>query len=358
MTGRTGVLLLALVLLLAACGGDSSDTTASPTTQTAATSTTEAAAPESTTTAAPETTTSTTSTTVTPTTTTVAPQGAVLDDGRPATFLAITDDYEAVEVDTASGEIIHSYGQAGTAAEVDSAEEMPPNVFVGIWRLNDGSMVGISDCCEPAAGNIFYLEPDATLPDDVYSHENRTYGWMLSPSPTNASFANLGYELVIENGMTDSGSGWWVDDPSLGFPMGAAAWDRDGSQLYWVTRIEQAAALAMVDLAEGDPTHVTLLPWIGVHQWFDGVGSQAGGNLVGFLHTTELDTGEITDTTGIVFSTSGEILAEFPVETGSTWGGYDTTGTFLIYIDGDGAARWQGAGQAGVLGGGFISASW
>ena len=68
--------------------------------------------------------------------------------------------------------------------------------------------------------------------------------------------------------MTDSGSGWWVDDPSLGFPMGAAAWDRDGSQLYWVTRIEQAAALAMVDLAEGDPAHVTLLPWIGVHQWF------------------------------------------------------------------------------------------
>jgi hypothetical protein len=99
-----------------------------------------------------------------------------------------------------------------------------------------------------------------------------------------------------------------------------------------------------------------VLPWIGVHQYLDGIGTQASGNLVGFLHTYG-DSG-ITATEGVVFSTVGEVLANFPVETGSFWGGYDPAGKFLIYVDGDNTVRWQGAGQTGSLGNGFIFASW
>ena len=50
-------------------------------------------------------------------------------------------------------------------------------------------------------------------------------------------------------------------------------------------RFGEVTALASLDLATGEPTHVTVLPWVGVHQGLDGIGSQAGGNLVGFLHT-------------------------------------------------------------------------
>jgi hypothetical protein len=52
------------------------------------------------------------------------------------------------------------------------------------------------------------------------------------------------------------------------------------------------------------------------------------------------------------------LLTSFPVETNSLWGGYDQTGRFLIYVDGDGVVRWQGLGTAGALADGFIFASW
>lgn len=358
---RRFAMLFSVVLLAAACGGEAAPATSVPTTQpdSAQVTTTTAAQTTTTAIATTESPISTTTSTTSTTSTTAAPiPGATLADGRPATFLAITNDYSAVEVDTLTGEIVHVVGQTGTAAEVAAAEEMPPNVLVGIWRLRDGSVVGISDCCEPAAGNIFYVASGDELENPYYS-DWRTHGWTLSPSPTDNAFANMGYSLNVEDplGEVVAGSGMWIDDPSLGFPMGAAAWDRNGSQLWWTTKIEKVSALATLDLAEGEPSHVTVLPWVMVNQDIDGIGSQASGNLVGFVHTRNADY-EVTETTGVVFSTVGEVIANFPVATGSTWGGYDPTGKFLIYVDGNGTARWQGGGNAGALGNGFVFASW
>ncbi|MDJ0953859.1 MAG: hypothetical protein QNJ81_09275 [Acidimicrobiia bacterium] len=357
---RSHVLFVVVALALAGCGGSTDATTTSPP---AVATTTPTTAGGQTTTAAPATTSTTTAppstTTTTTTTSTAAPApGDTLADGRPATLVAITDDYLAVAVDTVTGEIVHEYGQTGTAAQVESAEEMPPNVLVSIWRVRDGAMVGISDCCEPAAGNIFYLPADGSLGPDPYANE-RVMGWTLSPSPTADTFAILGYSMLVDDpAVPDFGDpGLWVDDPSLGFPMGAAAWTRDGSELYWSTRIGEVTALATLDLAEGAPTHVTLMPWVGVHQSLDGIGSQANGNLVGFLHTFDGGSG-VTETSGVVFSTTGEVLATFPVELGSTWGGYDPSGVFLLYVDGEGTVRWQGNGQSGEIADGFIFASW
>ncbi|MDJ0664077.1 MAG: hypothetical protein QNJ75_05920 [Acidimicrobiia bacterium] len=358
---RRYAILCSVLALAAACGGEAAPDSSAPTTQADAGQMTTTTAAGTTTTAAvttdappPSTTTSTTTTS-----TTAAPiAGSTLADGRPATFLAITADYSAVEVDTLTGEIVHVFGQTGTAAEVAAAEEMPPNVLVGIWRLGDGSVVGIADCCEPAAGNIFYVAAGEELVDPYYS-DWKEHGWTLSPSPTQNLFANLGYSMVVADPTVaaDTGPGEWIDDPSLGFPMGAAAWDRDGSQLWWTTKIKEVAALATLDLAEGAPSHVTVLPWVMVNQDIDGIGSQASGNLVGFVHTRNSDY-QVTGTTGVVFSDVGEVLANFPVETGSTWGGYDPAGKFLIYVDGNGTARWQGGGNSGALGNGFIFASW
>ncbi|MEA2002210.1 MAG: hypothetical protein U9N84_10065 [Actinomycetota bacterium] len=288
------------------------------------------------------------------------PATPTLADGRPATFIAVTDDFRAVEVDTATGEIIYVFGQTGTPAGVDAAEEMPPNVLVGAWRVRGGEVIGLSDCCEPAAGRLFFVGAGETLGEDPYSSSGQwNAGWTLSPSPTDNTFASIGYSLGLYDptDLSTSGTGAWIDDESLGFPSGVAAWTRDGSQLYWTTQIEQVTGLASLDVADGEPSHVTVLPWVGVHQYLDGIGTQPNGNLVGFLHTSN-DDFETVESQGVVFSESGELLANFPVETGSLWGGYDQSGRFLIYVDGEGNVRWQGLGESGLLADGYIFASW
>ena len=353
------ILVVAVALLLLGCGDDSGATTtvALATTSTATTAT---VAPTTSSTTAGSDSTTSSSTTSTTTTTTVGPTVPTLADGRPATFIGVTTSYLAVEVDTVTGEILHEFGQTGTAAEMAAAEEMPPNVLVGAWRTRDGSAVGLSDCCEPAAGRLFFLSAAGNLGPDPYSSSSPwNQGWMLSPSPVDNRFASLGYSLEIfdPEAPLESGEGVWIDEPSLGFPSSAAAWSRDGSRLYWIGLIEKVAALATLEIP-GEPTHVTVLPWVGVNQSLDGIGSQASGNLVGFLHTRN-DEFEVVATEGVVFSPdNGELIATFPVETSSWWGGYDASGRFLIYVDGDDTVRWQGLGSTGSLADGFIFASW
>ena len=347
-------LLLALLILLAACGGDATTlATASPQQTSTSTTATTMAEPGPTSTAAP-----TTQATTTSTTTTSPETTRVLDDGRPATFVAVTEDYLAVEVDTRTGDVVHTFGQTGTAEQMAAAEEMPPNVLVGAWRNRDGSIVGLSDCCEPAAGRIFYVDADGELVDP-YGNPGPA-GWTLTPSPVDNRFANLGYSMVVVDpaeAVPPGEYGVWLDEPGLGFPGGAAAWARDGSRLFWTALIEKVTALDTLELSDGEPEHVTVLPWVGVHQYLDGIGTQASGNLVGFLHTRDAEF-EIAGTEGVVFSETGEVLANFPVETGSLWGGYDQSGRYLIYVDGDNVVRWQGSGESGKLAEGFIFASW
>ena len=95
-------------------------------------------------------------------------------------------------------------------------------------------------------------------------------------------------------------------------------------------------------------------------QRLDGMGTQASGNLVAFMNTPDDDpeAPAVALTEGVVFSPDGELIATFPVETGSCWGGYDPSGLFLIYADGDNNVRWQGLGQTGLLAEGFVHASW
>ena len=349
---RIGLLTLLLVLP-AACGGGEAATTTSASAVTTA-------APAATSTTS-RTTSTEVSTTSTSTTTTTQGSGALsLPDGRPATFVAITEDYAAVEIDTATGEVIHDFGHTGTAAEMAATEEMPPNVLVGAWRTTNRSAVGLSDCCEPAAGRLFILGAEGELGDDPYSTTGPwNTGWTITPAPAGSLFAVVGYSLQVFDPTVAAEEGFdvWIDEPDVGSPYGAAAWARDESALFWVAQLEQVTMLASIDLSLGVPNPVSVLDWVGVEQFLDGIGSQESGNLVGFLHTRN-DDFDIVETQGVVFSTSGELLATFPVETGALWGGYDASGRFLIYVDGDARVRWQGLGRSGVLGDGFYFASW
>ena len=139
--------------------------------------------------------------------------------------------------------------------------------------------------------------------------------------------------------------------------MSAAAWDRDGSGIYWLTGTGSDTSLAFIDFDVSEMGVVADLSWVEEGQYLDGIGMQASGNLVGFLSTYD-EPEEPPEVSGVVFSVTGDVQAEFTVEDGSNWGGYDTSGRFLIYVDGDGTVRWQGIGQSGALADGFIFASW
>jgi hypothetical protein len=119
------------------------------------------------TTTSTETTTTTAVPTTTTTTTTIVPSPSggeplpTLDDGRPSTWVGVTADYEAVEVDTAGGDVIRSLGQVSTAEDVETAEcAACVNAIDAVWRTYDGSHILISECCEPAAGLIHVLTED------------------------------------------------------------------------------------------------------------------------------------------------------------------------------------------------------
>ncbi len=348
--------MAALLLVVGACG-DAADSNGSPVTS----------APPVTTSGATTTTLPATTSTRLPITTTTAPaettasvappplSATQLPDGRPATFVAATDDFRAVEVDTVSGAVIASYGRVTSEDDlaIAAAEDTYPNVVDAVWRTSDGEWVVVSECCEPAGGVIHYLSDGQVLTPGIKEGIIFSDGWAVGPSPFSGDVAVLGYfvrvgevgELPITRDAAAADS----------FPAGVPAWSRSGDRVYWLSSGASGTLMNTADLEVGDADswESLELAWVGGEQWLDGLATQGSGNLVAFL----VDAGE-RSTTGVVFTPAGELVASFPVEDGSRFGGYDPTGRFLIYVDGEGNARWQGLGRAGLLGDGFVHASW
>ncbi len=291
-----------------------------------------------------------------PSSTTSTPSIATLEDGRPVTFIAVTDDYEAVEVDTATGEIVHSFGRRADADELASSEEIYANVVDAAWRTRSGESILISECCEPAAGRIAVLTGGAALSPD-YSEE-ALYAWAAVPSPRDDRAIVVGYStgIVEVNGAKAVPVAQIVENDGSG--IGAIGWSNDARLIYWYD--QQSGELVTYDPSGPPEDNQAREPmtWIGPDQWLSGLAAQQSGNLVSFLHTFGPDHGVIS-TEGIVYSpATAEIIARFPVETGARFGGYETSGKFLLYVDADGEVRWQGKGGTGSLGTGFIFASW
>lgn len=276
----------------------------------------------------------------------------MLEDGRPATFLAVTTDYEAVEVDTESGAVLRSLGRVSDRKAVESAEcAACINAVDAVWRTVDGSLFLISECCEPAAGHIHLLAP-AELPLSSRSDSQAIAAWSAAPAPSSGDVAFLGYALQAGDPLDPE---LLVPDVfSYGEPMSNAVWDRAGRRLSWLVLDGESAGLRTVDLDTGTIDRVTLefpLDRSG------GLATAASGNLVTIRHQRSSD-GTITTSVGVVFSPTGALVAEFPVPTGAVLGGYDRTGTYLVVTDPSGTATWMGGGRQGVLGTGFLFAGW
>lgn len=286
-----------------------------------------------------------------------------LENDLPATFVGVTDDWEAVEVDTATGAAIRTIGQFEQPNEPD--DEGPGfNVIQQVWRTVDHRWYVVSECCEPAGGLIHYLDPETVVTDDNRYDNVTSDGWTVAPSPFDGRIAKLGYAAeVFAVGAAPELELWLDQDNEISSAMTVAAWGRDATSVSWLSFDWETASTRLVHLEIAAPDSATTsiaLDWLGPEQWLDGMGSQENGNFVAFMNTPDDDSEapvvEVTE--GVVFSSAGELVATFPVETGSLWGGYDPSGRFLIYTDGDNNVRWQGLGQSGILSAGFIHASW
>jgi len=282
-----------------------------------------------------------------------APSDSTLDDGRPSTFLAITFDYRAVEVDTLTGEVVRVVGQTAAADDFASTDEIYPNALDAIWRLADRSATLVSECCEPASGAIYLLESDQQITGDTRGDLTYHAGWWASPAPMGSRFALLNEMMVVSApGRTEPLYSAWLNDIFGTWAVSNATWNREGDTVYWIGQDDDAGFINGVSLEADEPDELsTPLDIVRSGVWFGGLATQANGNLVAFAHEI-VGPCETTESRGIVFTPAGTVVAEFPVEIDSTLGGYDPSGRFLIYVDGAGAVRWPGVGQSGVLGDG------
>lgn len=361
---------IALVaLVIAACGGDAPTTDSAPETIPLVTTVTTAEAMGAPTTAAV---TSTTSAAGTETTTTTVESTASTTDTLgaaqiPDTFVAVTTDFAAVEVSTKTGEVVRQLGQASSREEIDAADDdiaATFNTIDSVVRSADGETVVAVECCEPAAGLMHYLGPGDVVTGDYPPSIPTSFGWSVGRAPEGDRFAVLGYDLMVVAGDDPTSHTLELFDlaNNLGtWAWGSPAWSPAGDTVYWIGDAgDDGFVLHSVDVGAGEPAADAIpLTWVRPDQSLDGVASQASGNLVAFLSTLDVDGEyEVLETVGVVFGQDGAMATTFPVETGSTLGTYDSTGRFLIYVDGDDTVRWQGSGQQGTLGDGYIYASW
>lgn len=329
----------ALLLIVAACGGE----TAAPETTTSTT------APATTVTTVP----ATTTTTEASTTTTTAPPA---ETQLPATWVGVTEDYEAVEVDTETGEVLRSIAQVSNAEDVETAEcSACVNAVDAVWRSFDGAHFFVSECCEPAAGMIHVLTPDDLpyLPgDDVPTW----HFWSASPSPDSDEVVFLGYQLVIVHPELDPQStqagvdytpAWTSEDT---FPISNAVWD--GDVIRWLVDGPDGTLLHSYRLTDGTLDTTVEVPDLA--DWSSArLARRASGELVVARSPFDEPAAE-----ALVIDLSGTVIDRFGLDPGSNLGGYDPSGTFLIYTDSDGVVRWQGGGGSGVLAEGYVQASW
>ena len=332
-------LVVVLLALVGACSSDAPGNSIPAETTTSI---------EDTTTTPATTSTTTSSTTTTSTTQPTVDEGiAILEDGRPATWIGVTSDYEAVEVDTESGTVIRSLGQVATAEDVAEAEcSACVNAIDAAWRTFDGSYIVISECCEPAAGLIHVLDP-SELPLESGSDDQRFF-WSAAPSPASQTVAFLGYQLHIAT-LDDPG-----DDVTLElerFPISNAAWSPDGATVRWLEDADGSVLLRSLVVATGEDTTVPMRELDG---WaLAGLATGSSGEL--FVGRAPPDAAA---TSLLVFTPEGVLVEEVPIEPGARLGGFDPSGSFLIYTADDGVVRWSGNGSGGELGDGFVHASW
>jgi hypothetical protein len=292
------------------------------------------------------------------TTSTEDPTGVI-----PDRYFAITNDtYELVEVETASGEIVARFGGWGQTSE-DCTDDCYDQAIDSVDLGADGRL-WMTDCCEPAAGNLYALNPGAVFDPDL------SFGLGLSPtvSPDERLLAYTALEDIRVGPV-----GFSSADPSSRFPVVR----HDDEPVRWYTPVAWLDDTTMVVRVNGDLVDNLIL--VDVSEWAEPVqiGPVIGGLVLhpdaavradGMIVALTRTPGEGDDpsagfdnptVSGQVFDPfSGELVSEFDLPDDVYSIDYDSTARFLLTAGGDGVVRWYGLGRSGEVGSGFVAATW
>ncbi len=257
----------------------------------------------------------------------------------PATFFAVTAEGAPVEVSTDGGEVLNEAPALGF--ESDGYDSGVP--------ISGSDAFLINLCCEPAAGHIARFETWSEIGENPFASPAFN-AWDVAVASDGSEAVFSGYDRWLSPVAPDA------DRIGLGASNGSApdvAWLGDRLGVVYLHRGRTPAVVEVIELdSKRQPISRRAFELVGPAISVD---VNADGNLVVVATTFGSDpaaSGEVYDIN------TGELMAEFPLEDGTTSIDYDTTGRFLAYVDGEGTARWQGAGRSGVLGEGFRTIHW
>ncbi len=285
----------------------------------------------------------------------------MLGDGRPETFWAIEDEtYSLVEVDTATGEILGDYGGWGEPF-TDCEDGGDCGMFQGLSDVEVGAdgRLWLSDCCEPAVGNTFVVDPGDSV-DPLSSNAERVLGTQPIVSPDGRLVARTTLQW-IEINSTDFGSpvSWPPEAPIAdGGYYRAAAWLNSTTLVVIASSLEGTGSIVLLDVS--DPTSPTLIdhPAMGGLVPFVDAGVRADGTIFALAILPAGDDGDRLVEGWVYDPASGERITTTPLPRDLFSIDYDQTNTYLITAGGDGVVRWYGAGSSGEIASGFVAASW
>ncbi|MGB5759712.1 MAG: hypothetical protein WBM50_22545 [Acidimicrobiales bacterium] len=285
--------------------------------------------------------------------------GSATGGGLPIAIWGIEDTtFDLIEVDSATGAVMKRI--PGWGAELaDSNREGGPQTLTDVEMVGDA--LWVADCCEPAAGNVFRVDPtrDSPVPDSPVTVNGTDPVGSPDGSRLAVQILDLGVAIV------DATTGQFLVDPSLvrdvlAPPPGAAepyfakplSWV-DNSTLAISISTDRQSAITFVSITNpAAPAAVGAtiqVPGTVV----DGATRGEGSLVLAVLNPdrNQVDGMVLDPETG-----SEDAAFELPIETEAL--GYDQTGTYLLVSRRDLGPVWLGAGQSGTIDAPVFGATW
>lgn len=258
--------------------------------------------------------------------------------------------YDLIRIDTDSGDTLQripGWGADAGSGEQEGGAQALQHVAA------EGQSLWIADCCEPAVGSVFRVDPGATT--SVPDAEVRVYGTtpVLSPDGTRLAVAVLDIGVAVHDATTGemlvnpeligsvirppegfeppvfAAPASWIDDDTIAVAVNG----NDTSTVTLVTIGQPSAPSAVGPVIEVAGTVI------------DGA-TRSDGSLV-----LAVQSPNGTTVAGHVYSTeTGEQEATFRLDPATTAIDYDGTGTFLLVARENLPPAWQGLGNTGELG--------
>ncbi len=258
--------------------------------------------------------------------------------------------YDLVLIDADSGDIVQRI--SGWGAEAGSGEQEG-----GAQALQQiaaaGRRLWVADCCEPAVGTVFRVDPGITT--SVPDAEIRVNGTtpVISPDGTRLAVSVLDIGVAVH----DATTGEMLVSPEL---IGAAVRPPDGLEapgfaapVSWIdgetvavaVNGHDASTVTMVSITQTSvPSAVG--PVMEVSGPIIDGATRSDGALVLAVESPDGD-----GVAGQVFSTeTGAQEAVFTLDPATTAIDYDASGTFLLVARENLPPAWQGRGETGELG--------